>query len=66
MFVEKFIIDKRCDEPMRRSKEKLNTPYHRPWKCTGKCASCVCCIATLSDGTEQHINLMGKQLREQL
>ena len=65
MFVEKFIISKRCDEPMRRRKEKLNTPFHRSWKCTNKCTECICCIVTLSDGTEQHLNLLGKGLKEQ-
>ena len=66
MFVEKFIIRKRCDEPMRRRKEKLNTPYHRPWKCKGECTNCICCIVTLSDGTEQHLSLTGVKLREKI
>lgn len=53
----------RCDEPMRRSKEKarvINTQIVGgisvpKWKCTGDCYNCICGIVTTEDGTESHV-----------
>lgn len=52
--VEKFIIGKRCDIPMRRSKEKCKTLNGDHWKCHGNCDGCFCAIYKYSDGTESH------------
>lgn len=59
--VEKFIIRRRCDKPMRRSKEQCNTAFNRWWRCTGECKVCICCLITLDDGTEEHVNLISKR-----
>lgn len=56
---EKFIVNRRCDASMRRSKEKCYTPYHTDWRCTGECSNCICCIYKTNEGTEHHVNLMG-------
>lgn len=45
----------RCDEPMRRSKEKCYTPFHTDWHCTGDCMNCICCIWTDENGQDSHI-----------
>ena len=52
---KKTIINRRCDEPMRRSKEKT----HR-WKCTGKCKTCICGITIDQEGNEEHVNPLSK------
>lgn len=54
MMTTKIVVHRRCDEPMRRSKEK---PGSR-WKCKGKCKECLCCIEMDFNGNEEHINLM--------
>ena len=54
------IISRRCDYPMRRSKEKCNTPYHTEWHCTEDCRNCICCLIKYEDGTEAHVNPMFK------
>lgn len=49
----------RCDEPMRRSKEKCDrlTPMklRYRWKCTSKCEECVCGLIKQEDGTWVHV-----------
>ena len=47
----------RCDEAMRRSKEKARavTPFGFPkWRCTGECRACVCGMVKLSSGNWVH------------
>ena len=56
MSVAFIAISRRCDEPMRRSKERCNTPFHTRWKCTGNCAGCICCIEKDENGNERHSN----------
>ena len=55
MTISYRIISRRCDEAMKRSKEKCFTPNHRRWKCTGECKTCICCLETIEDGTERHL-----------
>ena len=60
----KYIINRRCDEPMRRSKEQC---YIRPgvhWSCTGKCKECICSIYKTNNGTEHHNNFLTKQIED--
>ena len=52
---------RRCDVPMRRQKEKCNTPFYKKWECSGECKRCICCIITLEDGTEEHVNLISQR-----
>lgn len=47
---------RRCDEPMRRSKERCYTPSRRKWRCTEQCNNCVCCLEKRYDGTWEHFN----------
>ena len=54
---DKYIIEHRCDEPMKRSKEKCYTPFRMKWKCTGECRSCICCIVKDNYGGERHIGV---------
>lgn len=56
MHVTKQVIKRRCDEPMRRSKERCNTPFNTRWKCTGDCKNCVCCIWMDENGNESHVS----------
>lgn len=47
----------RCDEAMRRSKEKARavTLHGYPkWKCRSECQNCVCGMVKLSNGTWEH------------
>ena len=53
-----YMTKYRCDESMKRSKEKCNTPFHSTWKCTGDCKTCICCIVKDANGFEHH---MGKR-----
>lgn len=56
-----MLLDKavRCDEPMKRSKEKClrrtETGMTYRWKCTGKCEECICCLIKQDDGTWLHV-----------
>ena len=56
----KYIVSRRCDKSMKRSKEQCNTPYHKPWRCTGECKDCICSIYKTENGIEQHNNFMTK------
>lgn len=44
----------RCDEPMKRSKEKPVPYIGTPWRCTGQCATCICGLHKNDDGTWEH------------
>lgn len=60
----KYIKSRRCDEPMRRSKER---GYIRPgvhWQCTGQCKNCICSIYKTNNGVEHHNNLLTKQIED--
>lgn len=49
---------RRCDKPMRRSKEQCWLSYKKKhWQCTGECKNCICCIERDAYGNERHINL---------
>ena len=50
----------RCDEAMRKSKERCYTPDHRRWKCTNECSNCICCLYKDRYGLEHHFNPMSK------
>lgn len=54
----------RCDEPMRRSKERCQTRMGDgkvyPWQCSGECTTCFCCIVMDEQGNEKHINTVRK------
>lgn len=54
------ITNRRCDEPMRRSKERCVTPARRPWRCTEDCKNCFCCIYKDELGNEAHVNVASK------
>lgn len=60
MHVMPVIVSRRCDEPMRRSKEKCYTPRLRKWRCTEDCRNCICCIQKDENGTESHVNVASK------
>lgn len=60
MYVTPTIIQRRCDEPMRRSKERCITPAYRKWKCTEDCRNCICCIQMDEQGNEAHVNVASK------
>lgn len=52
-----IIIRRRCDKPMRRSKESAeNARGRKQWKCDGRCKECFCCIEQDVDGFESHVN----------
>lgn len=57
---EKYIIGKRCDIPMRRSKEKCMTLNGNRWECHKNCDGCFCVIYKYNDGTEEHLYLRSK------
>ena len=61
----KYIKSRRCDEPMRRSKEQCDTPGRKPWRCTGDCKNCICSIYKTNNGTEHHNNFLGKQIEDE-
>ena len=56
------VISKRCDEAMRRSKEKCFKGNYKKWKCTGECSTCFCCIIRRENGDEEHIDIRRKQI----
>ena len=47
---------RRCDKPMRRSKERGFMASGRRWRCTEDCSSCICCLEKRYDGTWEHHN----------
>lgn len=54
---------------MRRSKERLREIKELglpKWRCTGKCANCICGIVTGKDGTEHHVNLLRKERNDKV
>ena len=54
---KKTIIKRRCDEAMRRSKEKADGQGD-PFKCAGECKNCICCIEMDNYLVESHVNLL--------
>lgn len=56
----KLIKHRRCDEPMKRSKDNA---YRHNWHCTGQCKTCICCIVMDSEGNEEHINPLSKAFK---
>ena len=54
MSVSYKTISRRCDEPMKRSMEKCNTPFFKRWECTKECDKCFCCIHKDENGNETH------------
>ena len=54
MNTDEIAVSRRCDEAMRRSKEKgFRAPGIR-WRCDGECKECICCIVKSDDGNERH------------
>lgn len=53
-----MIIRRRCDKPMRKSKERAFLPGDNRihWRCTENCKECICCIETDENGNEKHVN----------
>ena len=49
------IVRRRCDRPMRRSKEHGYKANGLRWKCPEDCKNCFCCIEQDQDGNERHI-----------
>lgn len=66
MHVTLTIISRRCDIPMRRSKERCQTSMRRPWRCTGDCKNCFCCIQMDELGNESHVNVASKMRYKEL
>lgn len=60
---KKTIIKRRCDVPMKRSKEKA---YGHRWKCNGVCKTCICCIVTNESGDEEHVDIRRVRKDERL
>lgn len=60
MRTERFVIRRRCDTSMRRSKEQCRLPSGKFWKCSGECNECMCCIYTDDEGKEAHVSMMYK------
>lgn len=44
----------RCDESMRRSKEKCFTPFNTKWRCDKDCTNCICALVKQYDGSWKH------------
>lgn len=44
----------KCDEAMRRSKERCYKPAGDKWRCTGECRECHCGLHKKDDGTWEH------------
>ena len=63
MSVSKRIINRRCDEPMRRSKEQCYTRSGVHWRCTKQCKTCMCCIEKEYNGDESHVNMAFKGVK---
>ena len=57
----KLVTNRKCDVPMKRSKEKCNTANHTWWKCTKECSTCICGMYQTEEGDWHHNNLMSKQ-----
>ena len=49
---KKTIIKRRCDIPMKRSKERT-----RCWKCNKDCRNCFCCIEMDNGEYEEHVDI---------
>lgn len=47
----------KCDEAMRRSKERCYIPFGRRWRCTTNCKECICAMFKQEDGTWIHKKL---------
>lgn len=47
----------KCDESMRRSKERCYIPFGRRWRCTTNCKECICAMFKQEDGTWIHKKL---------
>ena len=54
----------KCDEAMRRSKERCFVPvevgeslYVKRWKCNKDCENCHCALHKKNDGTWEHTRL---------
>lgn len=47
----------KCDEAMRRSKERCFIPFGRRWRCTTNCQECICAMFKQEDGTWIHKKL---------
>ena len=56
----------RCDEPMRKSKEKCFVSRRIRWRCDKDCLNCFCCLIKDPDGTEHHFNPLGKGERYEI
>ena len=52
-------MDIRCDESMRRSKERCYTPFHTRWRCTGECKACICGLRKTQTGDWEHVTTSG-------
>ena len=63
-YASKYIISRRCDEPMRRSKEQGYIRQGVHWKCTNQCKTCICSIYKTNNGVEHHNNLLTKQIED--
>ena len=44
----------RCDESMRKSKERCYIPFGRRWRCSTNCQECICALFQQDDGTWTH------------
>lgn len=57
----------KCDEPMKRSKERA-TPFWEmrsvKWECNGRCEQCVCGMKKNKDGNWIH-NKLGKESKDE-
>ena len=58
---KKIIIKRRCDVPMKRSKERT-----RRWKCNKDCRNCFCCIEMDNNGDEEHVDIRRVRKDERL
>lgn len=45
----------RCDEPMKKSKEKCYAQENVRWVCAKDCEHCVCAMFKKTDGTWEHL-----------
>lgn len=59
-----YVIHRRCDEPMKRSKERCRKPNGERWECTGDCKNCICCIYMTQYFREHHVNFLKKEPNE--
>lgn len=59
--LKKTIIKRRCDKPMKRSKERT-----RRWKCNKDCRNCFCCIEMDTSFDEEHVDIRRVRKNERL